>query len=246
MSHDIPHEWLRIPDEDLSHIDEALRQPLIDTLSEQVTPERYAKMQAVLAQRTRHITLALENISKPHNASAILRSCDTFGVQDLHIIDDRDQYTIKSTAASGAYQWVTQHFYDETDDNLEECFTKLREKGYTIVGTTLREDATPLHALPIDKPLALIFGTELHGMTDEAHAQADMLTQVPMVGFTDSLNISVAAAISLHNLTDRVRRSDLAWQLSATEQRDLLLQWLLNTIPHSDAHTNRFLSELNN
>ncbi len=243
---DKKQEYLTLPP-DVSGISAEFHPALIDYLKAVVTPERAARLAKVLAQRTRHITVALENLHKAHNASAILRSCDSFGVQDLHIIDTQRQYGISNTATSGAHQWVTHHFYHDSADNRENvasCFASLRENGYRVMATTLRDDAIPIHDLPVDQKVALVFGTELFGLTDDAHELADGFVQIPMLGFTDSLNVSVAAAIAMQNLSGRARSQGVAWELSAQERDALMLQWLLNSIEHPDVIVARFFEEI--
>lgn len=239
---DKKQQYLTLPP-DVSGISAEYHPALIDYLKQVVTPERAARLEKVIAQRTRHVTVALENIHKPHNASAILRSCDSFGVQDLHIIDTYNQYAISNTTTSGAHQWVTHHFYhhDDNRQNVANCFASLRENGYRVLAMTLREGAIPVHELPVDHKVALVFGTELFGLTDEAHELADGWAQVPMLGFTDSLNVSVAAAIAMQNLSSRARLQRVAWQLGDEERDALLLQWLLNNVEQPEAIVARFL-----
>jgi tRNA (guanosine-2'-O-)-methyltransferase len=241
---DKKQKYLTLP-LDVSRISADDQPAMIDFLKAVVTPERAARLEKVVAQRTRHVTVALENIHKPHNASAILRSCDSFGVQDLHIIDTYRQYAISNTTTSGAHQWVTQHFYHHSNNrqNVANCFASLRESGYRVMAMTLREDAVPVHELPVEDRVALLFGTELFGLTEEAHALADGWVQVPMLGFTDSLNVSVAAAIAMQNLSSRARSAGIAWQLDVVERNALLIQWLLNSIEQPEAIVARFFGQ---
>lgn len=233
--HDIKSEYLTLPPEFDIPLD--LQAELIEHLTPFLTPRRRWRIENVLSQRTRQVTVALENLHKPHNASAIIRSCDTFGVQDIHIIDTMKQFALKRSATSGAHQWVTSQFYNEFEENrpnVATCIDNLHANGYRVVATTLRPDTKPLHEISLDSKVALLFGTELFGLTDEAHELADEFVQVPMRGFTDSLNISVAAAICCSDLTNRLRTEGRSWQLSAAEKERLTLQWMLNTIDHAD------------
>ena len=238
-------KYLTLPT-DIAHIPEARHGELIEYLKRLVTAERSERLERVLSQRTRHVTVVLENLHKAHNASAILRSCDSFGVQDLHIIDTKRQYGISNTATSGAHQWITHHFYEAENnrENLASCFASLREKGYRVYASTLREGAMPIDALPVvDHRVALLFGTELFGLTDEAHELADGWVQVPMRGFTDSLNVSVAAAICIQHTTTQIRARGVDWELGEQERASLLVQWLLNSIEQPEMVIERFIAE---
>lgn len=228
---------------DPASYDGPTREALITALSEFVTPERRQRMTEVLAQRTRALTVVLEDIYQPHNASAVIRSCDLFGVQELHVIENRYRYRVNRGVTMGASRWVTLHRYREPDgENTERCIAGLRLNGFRIVATTLRPGARPIGEIDVETPIALLFGTEEHGLSDRAHDLADEFAFIPMVGFTDSFNISVSAAISLYELAPRVRRSALPWQLEAEERRLLLLDWLLKSVRRSDLHVARFLA----
>lgn len=188
-----------------------------------------------LRQRTRYITVVLENIYQSHNASAVLRSCDCFGIQDVHIIENSFQYEINPHVVMGATQWLTMNKYNQTDNNTALCITQLKEKGYQIVSTTPKADAISIHDFDVSAgKFALLFGTEKFGLTDEALALSDELVRIPMYGFTESFNISVSAALCLFHFTDRIRKENVNWQLSEDDQLDLHLQWFRNTITGSE------------
>lgn len=242
--HDIKSEYLTLPTE--FDIPLELQSQLIEHLTPFLTPRRRWRIETVLSQRTRYVTVALENLHKPHNASAIIRSCDSFGVQDIHIIDTMQQFMLRRSATSGAHQWITSHFYNESQENrpnVATCIDTLHAQGYRVAATTLRPDTKPLHELSLDSKVALLFGTELYGLTDEAHELADEFVQIPLHGFTDSLNISVAAAICCSNLTNRLRIEGKDWGLSSAEKERLTLQWMLNTIDHADEILDHFIAK---
>ncbi|POQ99140.1 RNA methyltransferase [Alkalispirochaeta sphaeroplastigenens] len=216
----------------------------IDLLRRFVTPRRQERMDQVLAARTRHITLAVEDIFQPHNGSAILRSCDAFGVQDVHIIENRNRYRINPGVELGTSQWLTVHRYglpgpdpsgpEEPPRATLACIEALRARGYRIVATTPhRRDVTPREISLEQGPLALLFGTEKEGLTDTALAAADEYLRIPMTGFVESLNISVSAAVTLHTLTERLRESSLDWQIPREEQEHLLHRWLFGSVRHA-------------
>lgn len=225
-------------------LDGATQEALIATLATFVSPAKQDRMAEVLAMRTRALTVVLEDIYQPHNASAVVRSCDLFGVQDVHIIENRYAYRVNRGVTLGSSRWVTIHRYREPDErNTERCIDGLRARGYEIVATTLRPNAVPIDALPIERPMALLFGTEESGLSEQAHALADRATYIPMVGFTNSFNISVSAALCLYELAPRLRRSALAWRLTEDESRTLLLEWMIKSVRRGDLHVKRFLEE---
>lgn len=221
------------------------RQALLQKYYEILTPERVQRIESISLGRTRFLTVALENIYQPHNASAVLRSCDGFGVQDVHVIEDRNRFQTNSGVTIGADQWLSLHRYNHPDrDNSAGCVSELRRRGYRIVATTPHREGYVLSELPVDRPLALVFGTERMGLTAEMLAAADEYVQVPMLGFSESFNISVFAALCLYDLTTRIRTSDTRWRLSDDELLDLRLDWARKSSGHPAELESRFLQEL--
>lgn len=209
-------------------------QQIIRSLQRFITPERFSRYQEVLAKRTRFLTLVLEDIYQPHNASAVLRSCDCFGVQDVHIIETRNRYEVNPDVALGSAKWLTLNRYHGTDDNTRQCLLQLREKGYRLVAATPhKNDHTP-DTLPLHEKTALLFGTELTGLTPEALELADDFIRIPMAGFTESLNISVSAAILLQTLTSRLWSGTTQWQLTGQEADEIMVQWLSQSVKGSE------------
>lgn len=220
------------------------RRQLIGYLGDFVTENKMEKFSRVLPTRTRHITIALEDIYQPHNASATVRTCDLFGIQDLHVIENRNHYTLSPGVSVGASKWVTLHRYNQRgEDNTSACIMGLKEAGYRIVATTPHHDEVLLHDLPVDRPLALLFGTEETGLSDRALEQAEEYVKIPQVGFTESFNISVSVALVLYELTQRLRASDVDWRLSEEEQEILLLTWMQKTLSRFPQLVHNFLEE---
>lgn len=184
----------------------------------------------VIRWRTRHITLVLEDLYQPHNASAVLRSCDCFGIQDVHIIENRNKYTINPDVALGASKWLNLIKYNHDENNTREALCSLKEKGYRIVATTPHTNDVDIQELPVEKPLALVFGTELEGISEAVREMADEYVRIPMFGFTESFNISVSAAICLSHLVGKLHISKVNWALSDAEQDAVLLEWYRNSI----------------
>jgi tRNA (guanosine-2'-O-)-methyltransferase len=207
---------------------------LIGYLRNFVTRERLLRFREVLQFRTRHLTIVLEDIYQPHNASAVLRTCDCFGIQDVHIIENRNKYEVNPDVALGASKWLNLIKYSESGDNLEICLRKLKTQGYRIVATTPHKDGFTPETLPLQTKTALLFGTELAGLTPVALNLADDYIRIPMVGFTESLNISVSAAILIQTLTNRLRNTNTEWQLPENEKEKVLLNWLMQSVSKSD------------
>ncbi|TVQ25087.1 MAG: TrmH family RNA methyltransferase [Spirochaetaceae bacterium] len=214
---------------------------LIDYLAGFVTEQRLQRMQAVLAERTRYATVVVEDIYQPHNASAVLRTCDCFGVQDVHIIENRNAYRLNPGVELGTAQWLTLHRYSGEPDNTPRAIARLRDQGYRIVATSPHANQTTLERFDIDAgPFALLFGTELDGLTDTAVSLSDEHLIIPMYGFVESFNISVSVAIALHHLTHQLRSSTVDYHLSPDDRRDLLLGWLRSTIARVEQIEARF------
>lgn len=206
---------------------EPSRKKIIEELSGFITRRRRELFDRVLDYRTRYITIVLEDIYQSHNASAVLRTCECFGIQDVHIIENRNTYDINPDVVLGATKWLNLKKYNTGDDNTGEAIRALRDQGYRIVATTLNIKAIPLHEFDLRAgKCALFFGTELTGLTDQALDQADEYLRIPIYGFTESFNISVSVAIILHQLTIRLHQSDLSWSLSQAEREEQLVNWL--------------------
>jgi len=206
--------------------------------------KRSELMDRVLSDRTRYITVALENIYQPHNASAVLRSCDCFGVQDVHIIENSYQYEVNPHVSLGAAQWLTLQRHNALDNNTAGCIADLKREGYRIVATTPDPKAVSIHDFDVKKgKFALLFGTEKFGLTPEAFAMADEFIRIPMYGFTESFNISVSVSLCLFHFTERIRAENADWKLSDEEQTDIYLQWYRNTTTNSEMIERKFQSE---
>lgn len=161
-----------------------------------MTPERKQRLTSVLDKRQNNITVVLENVFDPHNISAVMRTCDAVGVQDIYILNTKIPRHKKwgAKSSSSAAKWLTVHQYEDA----EECFVALR-KGYSKILTThLSSDAVSLHSIDFTQSIALIFGNEHSGVSDEIRALADGNFIIPQVGIIRSLNISVACAITLY------------------------------------------------
>ncbi len=207
----------------------------IEILKQFVTPERLKRFYDILQYRTKYATVVLEDIFQPHNASAVLRSCDLFGVQDVHIIENRNNYTINHDVAVGAFKWLNLNLYNELENNTFAALNHLKKQGYRIVATSPHKNDVELSNFNIKKgKFALVFGSEMPGISDIVKKNADEFLKINMYGFTESFNISVSAAIILHELIKKIHNSDINWQLSDKEYKQILLKWLKNTVKQAD------------
>jgi tRNA (guanosine-2'-O-)-methyltransferase len=214
---------------------------LLNYLSEFVTEQRNKQFDKVLNFRSRYIAIALEDIYQPHNASAVLRTCDCFGVQDVHIIENNNRFNIEEGVAMGSSKWLSLKQYNKSSNNTITAIEQLKSEGYRIVATTLHEKETDLENFDISNgKFALFFGTELTGLSADVIQNADEFLKIPMYGFTESFNISVSAAIILHHLTSQLRNSEIAWSLSEEEKEDLKIEWLKKTIKSHELIVKRF------
>jgi tRNA (guanosine-2'-O-)-methyltransferase len=217
---------------------------LIEYLSSFITPTRLHKMQHVVQGRTHHVALVLEDIFQAHNMSACLRSAECFGVQNVHIIEQQYHYKVTQSVAKGAGDWLDLHRYNQQGaDNLATCYQTLRSQGYTILATSPHATGYELYQVPLDKKVAVVFGTEDTGMSERAIALADGTLKIPMYGFTESFNISVSVALVLYDLTHRLRATSDAWRLQQDEQTQLLLAWLRRAVRGSEQLERRYYEE---
>ena len=198
----------------------------LNFLENMLTDNRKDKFLKILENRTIHFTMVVEDVFQMHNTSAVMRSCEVFGIQELSIIEQRYGKTIDKEIAMGAQKWVDITSFDD----VQTCINTIKEKGYQVIATTPHEDDCLLDDFDITKPSALFFGTERDGLSAEILEQADGFLKIPMVGFTESLNISVSAAIIIQNLMSRLRKSDIKWQLTKEEMLEKRLTWTKNSI----------------
>ena len=212
----------------------------INYLKPFVTENRMQRFDTVLAERTRHFTVILEDLYQKHNQSAIVRSCDVFGVQDLHIIENKYVSYTSNQVAKGAQKWLDFKLYDSINHNTQSCIDAVKNAGYQLIVTTPHNDSCFVNDFAISKKSAFVFGVEKEGVSEQMMEQADGFIKIPMYGFTESLNVSVAAAIILQNVTERMRKSNVNWQLSEAEKLQIKLQWMKKSIKNIDLIMERY------
>ncbi len=205
-------------------------------LEDLLTPRRKELFNKVLELRTNHFTVATEDVYQLHNTSAVIRSCDVFGIQNIHVIEERNRRKIDREIAMGAQKWVTLNRYHSS----EECIDSLKEKGYQIVATMPHGNAVNLADFDISKPSAIFFGTEQDGLSSQMVSRADQFLKIPMAGFTDSLNISVSAAIILQQLTQKLRNSNISWELPESQKNAIKFEWLSKNFKNMPELMKRF------
>ncbi|WNJ21595.1 TrmH family RNA methyltransferase [Pontibacter sp. G13] len=214
-------------------------------LEQFVLPRRIEKFQGVLDRRTRHLTVAVEDLFHARNASAVLRNCDCMGIQDAHIIEKRNRHAISNNIARGSEQWLTLHRYRREENPTQACIDHLRNAGYRLIGTTPHTDDCLLEDLDITHKTALFFGEEGTGLTRDVLDQMDGYLRIPMHGFTESYNISVSAALSLYHLADRIRsRDDIDWQLSERERQEIRLSWMVRGLNRPNELVAKYFREI--
>lgn len=205
-----------------------------------ITESRRDNFLRILQQRTKHFTIAMEDVFQMHNTSAVMRTCEVFGIQELNVIEERYGKKIDKEIAMGAQKWVDINRFN----TIGSCIDDLKAKGYQIIATTPHENDCLLDDFDITKPAALFFGTERNGLSEEVINNADSFLKVPMYGFTESLNISVCAAIIMQNLSTRLRKSGIAWQLTEDEILEKRIDWTRKSIKDFDYITRKYLEQV--
>jgi len=219
-----------------------IRQELILHLEQFVTEPRQARLKEVLRQRTRHITVVLEDLYQTQNISAVMRSCECYGIQDAYIVENRNEFNVHKDISMGADKWLTLHQYPHAEHNMKHCIEDLHAKGYTVVATLPDEKMKTIFDVPVEQKTAFLFGTELTGLSDEAVQYADYNVLIPMYGFTESFNISNSAAIILSHTAERLRHSEVPWRLSDAEYDELYFDWLQKSIRNPEPIIRDFLA----
>ncbi|MFT5217067.1 MAG: tRNA (guanosine-2'-O-)-methyltransferase [Glaciecola sp.] len=210
---------------------------LVEYLESYLTEKRIERFNKVLDKRTKHFTVAAEDVYQLHNTSAVMRSCDVFGIQELHVIEEQNVKRIDREIAMGAQKWVDLIRHHSTSEAIQS----IKAQGYQIVATTPHEQDCNLENFDFSKKSCFFFGKETQGLSDVVLNNADCFLKIPMVGFTESLNISVSAAIILQDVTQKLRASNIKWQLSETEKLHKRFDWCKKTIKSFDKIVERYL-----
>ena len=201
-------------------------------MSQFLTEERVEVLRRTLASRTRYMTILTENTFHPQNASALVRHCEAFGLQDLHTVETRCKFNPNVNIVRGTDKWVdiTRH------ESTEEAISTLKGAGYRLVATTPhRESCTPETFDVAKGPFCLVFGTEHAGVSDEIIEAADEHLRIPMCGMVESLNVSASAAILIYMLSQRMRLTpSIDWTLKEDDAREMLFRWVMSSVKDSE------------
>jgi tRNA (guanosine-2'-O-)-methyltransferase len=216
---------------------------LFQHLSQFVSDHKKEFVDHVLSKRTRHITIVLEDIYQSQNASAVVRTCECMGLQDIHIVEQESKYEINRRVLKGANKWMNLYrYHNRSEHNIKKCFDALRADGYKILVTDPSPDGTSIYDVDVEaSKLALVFGNELRGISDYALTHADEKVRIPMHGFTESLNISVSVAICLSTLIKKIHRSEKNFFLTDAEKDTIKLAWYRKIVRRSDLIEREFL-----
>jgi len=217
-----------------------LDKQLFEYLQSYLTDHRKILFDEVVSKRTRHFTVVTEDVYQLHNTSAVMRSCDVFGIQDLHVVEDLQGERIDKEIALGAQKWVTL----KRHNNITNCIDTLRKENYQIIATSPHRDSQLLKDFDIYKKTAFFFGKEDDGLSDEVFSRADGSLKIPMHGFTESLNISVSVAIILQFVVEKLKESDIDWKLSEEERLEILFEWTKKSIKSVDQIMERYHKNL--
>ncbi|SDB24460.1 tRNA (guanosine-2'-O-)-methyltransferase [Flavobacteriaceae bacterium MAR_2010_188] len=209
---------------------------LLEYLSNFISEERNQKFDRILKERTRHFTVAIEDVYQLHNTSAVIRSCDVFGIQEVNIIEERNTKKIDREIAMGAQKWVDINRFS----SAKECITSMKNNGYRIVATSPHANDIELNDFKIDEKACFFLGSERDGISEEVKEAADCFLRIPMFGFTESLNISVSAAIILQQAMSLLRSSEIEYVLSEDEKSILKNRWIKRTLKSYDQIVSRY------
>jgi tRNA (guanosine-2'-O-)-methyltransferase len=219
-----------------------MKEKILEAFYEIITENKREMFDRIAANRTKHLTVVLENVFQEHNASAVLRSCDCFGIQELHVIEKDNQYKVQRDIALGAGRWVDMFNFNQGNEVTKDCITKLKSKGYKIVATSPHAEKN-INEINLNQKLAFVFGTERRGISEEANELSDELVKIPMYGFTESFNISVSVALVLNTIRTRLEESNLNWKLNEEEIIDLKIKWCKKILNGGEALEKHFMEK---
>ena len=225
----------------------SLKLELIEHLSQFLTEERLHLFHEKLKERSNRITLVLEDVFQSRNISAAMRSADCFGIQNIHIIENKNNFTKDKSVSLGAGKWINIKQYNTEENNTINCLKKLKKEGYQIIATSPHNTNTSLEEIDVkNNKIAIILGTELTGLSEKALSFADKRMKINMYGFTESLNISVSAAICCQSISSKMRKETTGWEVTEEEKTDILLNWIRNSIKSGKQIEEKFLDDKSN
>lgn len=208
-----------------------------------ITPHKVALFEKIAPERSKHIVVAMENIQQDHNASAVMRTMDCLGFQELHLIEKHNNYQFQRDIALGAARWIDVLQHQNEPEPTLDAIVALKKQGYQIIATSPHIQASTPQDLPLQQPIALFFGAEKHGISEVLKANADAFLHIPMHGFTESFNLSVTVAMTLHALRLRLEASEIEWLLTSNEQTRLKINWCERILNGGPQLAEKFRSE---
>ena len=228
-------------------MESSLKLELIEHLSQFLTEERLHLFQEKLKERSNRITLVLEDVFQSRNISAAMRSADCFGIQNIHIIENKNNFVKDKSVSLGAGKWINIKQYNTEENNTINCLKKLKKEGYQIIATSPHNTNISLEEIDVkNNKIAIILGTELTGLSEKALSFADKRMKINMYGFTESLNISVSAAICCQSISSKMRKETTGWEVTEEEKIDILLNWIRNSIKSGKQIEEKFLDDKSN
>lgn len=223
----------------IENLNATQKQALLEYLKTFVSDERLKRFDEVLAERISHMHIVLEDIYQEHNASAVLRSVDCFGIQNVHFIETRNFYKVSDDVALGASQWLNIHRHKNTKETLSE----LKSQGFKIVATTPHKNDKTIYDFDVTQKFALVFGTEKEGISQDIFDMADEFVKIPMYGFTESFNISVCAAMCMNEFSNKIRKEIINPYLAEEEKQTIYIEWLKKSIKKCDLIIKDFIAK---
>lgn len=223
----------------------ATQESLVEYFTAFISDNKKSRIEEVLDYRTRQLTVVLEDIYQPQNASAIVRTCDIFGVQDLHIIENKNYYELNPEVVKGSSKWVNMYRYNTSENNTVQCLDQLQKNNYRILATSPSPDSLSINDVSMDQKTALVFGTEYTGVSEIVKDYADEMVTIPMFGFTESFNVSVSAALCLNALITNMHNSNVDWRLTEAEKVTLRLEWFRSIVVNAELYEKRFFEDSN-
>ena len=228
-------------------MERSLKLELIEHLSQFLTEERLHLFHEKLKERSNRITLVLEDVFQSRNISAAMRSADCFGIQNIHIIENKNNFIKDKSVSLGAGKWINIKQYNTEENNTINCLKKLKKEGYQIIATSPHNTNISLEEIDVNNnKIAIILGTELTGLSEKALSFADKRMKINMYGFTESLNISVSAAICCQSISSKMRKETTGWEVTEEEKTDILLNWIRNSIKSGKQIEEKFLDDKSN
>ena len=222
----------------------SVNKPLLEFLLQFVSDHKKELMEKILDNRTRKLTLVMEDIFQSQNASAMVRTCECFGVQDIHILESRSKYGTNLKVLKGSHYWI--NLIRHKKEKPVDVYTDLKSQGHKILVTSVSLGSKSIFEIdPVEfGKIALVMGNELRGISKEAELNADYLVHIPMVGFTESFNVSVSAVICIAHLVNKIRQSDLDWKLTDHEKDEIRMKWVKLMVKKSDVLERNILKKI--